>query len=169
LHFIDRRGSNIGCRVDFFALRKAAHGSSQFQHRIYIMKSWLIAGLASAVLLTATAADAGYRRRGSGTRPSYASASYIATPQTGYRTISSYPAAYAHGYPNGPYAYRAALGYGYYRPYGTYYAPGYGSYSFGAFPSAYAPSYLPPRYYGGVGYWGGVGSGYYYGAGSRSY
>ncbi len=31
----------------------------------------------------------------------------------------------------------------------------------------YPPGYLPPRYYGGVGYWGGRGSSYYYGGGLR--
>ena len=71
--------------------------------------------------------------------------------------------------PYGVYATRAAYGYGYYRPYGTYYGPGYYSYSYtyGAFPSVatYPPGYLPPRYYGGVGYWGGRGSSYYYGGG----
>lgn len=133
------------------------------------MKNWLIAGVAFAVVMSATWAEAGYRRRGSATRPSYASASYVATPASGYRTISSYPMSYGTRYPSGIYANRAAYGYGYYRPYGTYYAPGYGSYSFGAFPNAYAPGYLPPRYYGGVGYWGGRGSGYYYGGGAGAY
>ena len=147
------------------------------------MKSLLTAVALIAIACAATTADAGYRVRGRATRPSYASASYVYTPPTGYRTISSYPTVtsyatvspypvpmnYAFGYPGGIYGLRATYGYGYYRPYGTYYAPGYGSYSYGNFPGAYAPGYLPPRYYGGVGYWGGVGSGYYYGAGARGY
>lgn len=123
-----------------------------------------------ALLLTvavATAASAGHRCKGCGTQPSHYGASYVHTPQYGYRTISSYPTNVVAGYPSGVYAYRAAYGYGYYRPYGTYYPPQYGSYSWGAgFQGAYAPGYLPPRYYGGYGYWGGRGSGYYYGAGS---
>jgi hypothetical protein len=131
------------------------------------MRSLLAVAALLAVVLFVSIADAGHRWRGAGTRPSYYSASYIHTPTSGYRTISSYPLEYT--YPTGIYAYRAAYGYGYYRPYGTYYAPNYGSYSFGAFPSAYAPGYLPPRYYGGVGYWGGRGSGYYYGGGAGAY
>ena len=133
------------------------------------------------VALVASSAAAGHRCRGCGipgTGGSYGG--YYATrAQLGYpvssvtaypaavATMPGYPRTYAAGYPSGIYAYRAAYGYGYYRPYGTYYGPGYTSYSYGNFPSAYAPGYLPPRYYGGVGYWGGRGSGYYYGYGPR--
>lgn len=84
-------------------------------------------------------------------------------------TVQAQNALYYAAQPHGVYATRATYGYGYYRPYGTYYGPGYYSYSYsyGAVPSVatYPPGYLPPRYYGGVGYWGGRGSAYYYGGG----
>lgn len=133
------------------------------------MKPIVFAFALVAVICLITSASAEYRVRGRATRPSYASASYVHTPVTGYRSISSYPAPTTYRFvsPNVDYAYRATYGYGYYRPYRAYYAPGYGSYTYGNFPNSYAPGYLPPRYYGGVGYWGGVGSGYYYGAGPR--
>jgi hypothetical protein len=77
--------------------------------------------------------------------------------------------AYLAAQPRGMYATRAVYGYGYYRPYGTYYAPNHmaTSYPYGVIPttSTMPPGYLPPRFYGGYGYWGGRGSSYYYGGG----
>jgi hypothetical protein len=125
----------------------------------------------------AATADAGPFRRNIGTVRSYSTTTtYPSAPTYSTMPYAPYSGAmpasslarggYGVSQPVGIYATRANYGYGYYQPYGSWYGPSYYSYNYGM-PVMYSPGYLPPRYYGGVGYWGGVGGGYYYGAGSR--
>jgi hypothetical protein len=142
------------------------------------MRSLMWAMVALGLVSLAATADAGpFRRnvanRGYSTTSTYSYSSAPTYSTMPYSTSSStMPASslarggYGMSQPVGIYATRANYGYGYYQPYGSWYGPSYYSYNYGM-PVMYSPGYLPPRYYGGVGYWGGVGGGYYYGAGSR--
>jgi hypothetical protein len=139
------------------------------------MAPFYMAILAIGVAATAEAGPFA-RGRAARTTTSYstrANYGYSSTPT--YSTMpysSAMPASsvarggYGVSQPRGIYEVRANYGYGYYQPYGSWYGPTNYTYNYGV-PVMYSPGYLPPRYYGGVGYWGGVGSGYYYGAGSR--